>query len=73
MSILMNKEKIQALANELGKDIKTPDDLSQLSAILTKMTVEAALKCHLGYDKNQPVGSNNGNYHNGYSSKITEK
>lgn len=34
----MNKEKMQALANELAKEIKTPDDLSQLSAMLTKMT-----------------------------------
>ncbi len=70
----MNKEKMQALANELAKDIKTPDDLSQLSAMLTKMTVEAALKSemsfHLGYDKNQPVESNNGNNRNGYSTKI---
>ena len=70
----MNKEKMQALANELAKDIKTPDDLSQLSAMLTKMTVEAALKSemnfHLGYDKNQPVAPNNGNNRNGYSTKI---
>ena len=57
MSTSMNKEKIQALANELAKEVKTPDDLSQLSAMLTKMTVEAALKSemnvHLGYYKNQ--------------------
>ena len=70
----MNKEKMQALANELAKDIKTPDDLSQLSAMLTKMTVEAALKSemnfHLGYDKNQPAESNNGNNRNGYSTKL---
>jgi len=74
MSILMNKEKMQTLANELAKDIKTPDDLSQLSAMLTKMTVEAALKSemsfHLGYDKNQPVEFNHGNSRNGYSTKI---
>jgi len=66
MSISMNKEKMQALANELAKEVKTPDDLSQLSAMLTKMTVEAALKSemnfHLGYDKNQPT--------DGYSTKI---
>lgn len=35
----MNKDKLQALANELAKDVKTPDDLSQLSAMLTKLTV----------------------------------
>jgi len=70
----MNKEKMQALANELAKEIKSPDDLSQLSAMLTKMTVEAALKSemnfHLGYDKNQPAESNNGNNRNGYSTKL---
>jgi len=73
MSILMNKEKMQALANELAKEIKTPNDLSQLSAMLTKMTVEAALKSemrfHLGYDKNHSSESGSGNNRNGYSSK----
>ncbi len=42
MSISMNEEKMQALANELAKEIKTLDDLSQLSTMLTKMTVEVA-------------------------------
>jgi len=70
----MNKEKIQALANELAKEVKTPDDLSQLSAMLTKMTVEAALKSemnfHLGYNKNQSIEPNSENSRNGYSTKI---
>ena len=74
MSTSMNKEKIQALANELAKEVKTPDDLSQLSAMLTKMTVEAALKSemnfHLGYNKNQPTELNSDNSRNGYSTKI---
>jgi len=69
----MNKDKMQAIADELAKDIKTPDDLSQLSAMLTKLTVEAALKSemnyHLGYDKSQPVGREGGNSRNGYTSK----
>lgn len=70
----MNKEKMQALANELAKEIKTPEDLTQLSAMLTKMTVEAALKSemnfHLGYDKNEPAGHLSGNSRNGYSTKM---
>ncbi len=74
MSTSMNKEKLQALANELAKEVKTPDDLSQLSAMLTKMTVEAALRSemnfHLGYDKHQPIEHNSGNSRNGYSTKI---
>jgi putative transposase len=73
MSITMDKDKLQALANELAKDVKTPEDLSTLSSFLTKLTVEAALKAemghHLGYDKNDPTGHNSGNARNGYSSK----
>lgn len=69
----MNEQKLQALAEELAKDIKTPEDLSQLSAFLTKLTVEAALKGemnhHLGYDKSDTEGHHSGNSRNGYSSK----
>ena len=39
----MNEDKMKALAAELAKDIKTPEDLSAFSAQLTKITVEAAL------------------------------
>ena len=69
----MDNNKLQALADELAKGIKTPEDLSQLSAFLTKLTVEAALRGemnhHLGYDKNEPIGHHRGNSRNGYSSK----
>ena len=73
MSIKMNKSKLQALASELAKDVKTPEDLNNLSAFLTKLTVEAALKVemyhHLGYDKSDPTGHHSGNSRNGYSAK----
>ncbi len=53
MSIIMDQKKLKALAEELAKDVKTPEDLSALSAQLTKLTVEAALngemEHHLGY------------------------
>jgi len=69
----MDHKKLQAMAEELAKDLKTPDDLSQLSAFLTKLTVEAALKGemnhHLGYDKNASEGHHSGNSRNGSSSK----
>ena len=69
----MDHKKLQAMAEELAKDVKTPDDLNQLSAFLTKLTVEAALKGemshHLGYDKSELEGHNSGNSRNGYSSK----
>ena len=73
MSNLMNHKKLQAMAEELAKDLKTPEDLSQLSAFLTKLTVEAALKGEmnhfLGYDKNDTTGHHSGNSRNGFSSK----
>jgi len=69
----MDKRKLQAMANELAKDVKTPEDLSTLCAFLTKLTVEAALKSemdyHLGYEKNDQSGHHSGNSRNGFSSK----
>lgn len=74
MGILMSKEKTKALAAEIAKDLKTPEDLSALSAQLTKITVEAALNAelehHLGYTSHERKGRNSGNSRNGYSSKI---
>ncbi len=70
----MDQEKLQALAEELAKDLKTSEDLNALSAQLTKITVEAALKAelnnHLGYTKHDVSGRNKGNSRNGYTSKI---
>ena len=71
MSRTMDQDKIKALALELAKDVKTPEDLSALSAQLTKITVEAALSAemeeHLGYAPNEVTGKKNSR--NGYSSK----
>ena len=68
-----NEQKLKAFAQELAKDIKTPEDLSALSAQLTKLTVEAALSGemnhHLGYEKHDPSGHGSGNSRNGYSTK----
>ena len=69
----MNQKKRQALAVELAKDLKAPEDLSALSAQLTKITVEAALKVgldnHLGNDKSDPDSHHSGNSRTGCSSK----
>lgn len=69
----MNDKRIEALAKELAKELKTPEDLSKLSAKLTKITVEAALNTeleeHLGYAPHEPKGRNSGNNRNGYTSK----
>jgi len=73
MSRMMDQEKLKALAEELAKDVKTPEDLSTLSAQLTKLTVEAALNAemdnHLGYSKHDLSGRNQGNSRNGYTAK----
>lgn len=69
----MDQDKIKALALELAKDVKTPEDLSALSAQLTKITVEAALGAemeeHLGYSAHEVTGKKNKNSRNGYSPK----
>ena len=74
MSMQMNQDKMKALALELAKDLKTPEDLSAFSAQLTKITVEAALNAemenHLGYARHDPAGHDSGNNRNGYTSKI---
>ncbi len=51
----MDRSKLQALAAELAKDIKTEADLNALSRELLKLTVEPSLNAemtdHLGYEK----------------------
>ena len=47
MSRSMGNKRLQALATELAKDLKPPEDLAALSAQLTKITVEAALKAEM--------------------------
>jgi len=37
MGITMNEKKLKALANELAKDLKTPEDLTALTAQLTEI------------------------------------
>ena len=73
MSMTMNQEKMKALAAELAKDLKTPEDLSTFSAQLKKMTVEAALgaemEAYLGYAPHASKGRQSGNSRNGYTSK----
>ncbi|MDZ7736206.1 MAG: IS256 family transposase [Gammaproteobacteria bacterium] len=69
----MDEDKLKALAAELAKEVKTQQDLGDLSARLTKLTVEAALNAelddHLGYDKHAPEGRGSGNSRNGSTPK----
>lgn len=73
MSKMMNPDKMQALAHELAKDLKTPEDLAAFSAQLTKITVEAALsaemQAHLGYAPHESQSGGRANTRNGYSTK----
>ncbi|MBN6379192.1 transposase, partial [Escherichia coli] len=67
----MDEKQLQALANELSKNLRPPEDLSQFDRLLKKISVEAALNAemthHLGYEKNQSrLGTN---FRNGYSTK----
>ena len=72
----MKREKIEALAREAAKGIKTEKDLCDFSRMLKKITVETALNAeldeHLGYDRHDQ--SDTINSRNGYSGKtiITE-
>jgi len=63
--------KLVALASELAKHMKTESDISNLSQLLTKLTVETALGAemeeHLGYGRHER--SDIGNYRNGHSNK----
>ena len=43
----MDEKQLQALANELAKNLKTPDDLSQFDRLLKKINVEAALNAEM--------------------------
>ena len=53
----IDRSKLEALAQELAKDLKTQDDLNALTSALVKLTVETALNAELtsrlGYDKRQ--------------------
>lgn len=68
----MNREELEAFAREAAKTLKTEKDLNDFSQMLTKITVEAALKAeldeHLGYEKHEK--SSTSNNRNGYSKKI---
>ena len=59
----MNKEDLEAFAREAAKTLKTEQDLNDFRAMLTKVTVEAALNAelddHLGYAKHEQSISDN--------------
>ena len=64
------KEKEQALVESLGKECKTPAELSaklkELFAGTLEKMLEAELDEHLGYEKNSVQGNGSGNSRNGH-------
>lgn len=69
----VDSTKLEVLAGELAKPIKTEQDIAALSRQLLKLTVERALNAeletHLGYAKQAPQGRGTGNSRNGTSGK----
>jgi len=67
----MKKEDLLAIAKAAAKNIKTEHDLTELTKMMTKITIEAALNAelddHLGYDKHEVTDASNSR--NGYTSK----
>lgn len=70
----MNIEELQKIAKVAAKSLKTEQDLNEFSAMLTKISVEAALNAelddHLGYDKHEKA--NTSNSRNGFTSKTLQ-
>lgn len=69
----IDNAKLEALAGELAKQIKSEQDIAALSRQLLKLTVESALNAeldtHLGYAKHAREGRGTGNSRNGSSRK----
>lgn len=67
----LNSDQLKTISKELAKNVKSQEDLANLTSMLVKMTVEAALGAemeeHLGYAKHQE--SSTSNSRNGYSKK----
>ena len=72
-SIMMNKERLEELAAELAKGVRSESDLANPLRQLMKLTIEKALNAeldsHLGYEKHSSLGRNKLNSRNGHTSK----
>ena len=65
----MDKKALTALAAETARHIKTPQDLSELTRLLTKTTLEAALQAELDEHLAREQAAEQSNSRNGYSHK----
>ncbi len=75
-SIMIDDDRLEELAAELAKGVKTEDDLADPLGRLMKLTIEKALNAemdnHLGYEKYSRKGHNKKNSRNGYNSKTVK-
>ena len=73
MSSIMDKDKLEQMAEEMAKGITSEKDLSRSFSELMKRTLEKALEveieAHLGYEKHNASGRNKLNSRNGHSKK----
>ena len=72
-STMIDKNRLEELATEFAKGVKSESDLSGPLSQLIKMTLEKALNAelddHLGYEKHSSKGRNSKNSRNGFGSK----
>lgn len=75
-SIMIDDDRLEELAAELAKGVKSEADLADPLGRLTKLTIEKALNAemenHLGYEKHSRTGRNKKNSRNGYNSKTVK-
>lgn len=73
MSKRRKQTALEQQIRALTSDIKTTEELDDLTRLLRKTTLEAMLEGemedHVGYSKHSPEGHHSGNSRNGYSSK----
>lgn len=73
MSSVMERDKLEQMAEELAKGVTSEKDLSASFSELMKKTLEKALQAemdvHLGYEKHEASGRNKKNSRNGYKRK----
>ena len=59
-SVMIDNERLEELAAELAKGVKSEDDLADPLGRLMKLTIEKALNAemenHLGYEKHSSKG-----------------
>lgn len=65
----MNEATLKTLAAEMGKQIKTPEDLGKLTQMLTKVTLEAALNAEMEEHLETERAASLANSRNGYNRK----